>query len=134
MTESKRYVDIEIGADIGQIRLYTRDEDYETYDGEDILNLINGSSDENEQLKSDLDYFKAKNGSLETGMFNLERENKKLKSVNQELRNELKFDEKMYKTFKEIIDEADDLITSHLSKHYQRKWKNFCKHRGVLDD
>lgn len=64
----------------------------------------------------------------------LSDENEQLKSVNQELRNELKFDEKMYKTFKEIIDEADDLITSHLSKHYQRQWKNFCKHRGVLDD
>ena len=62
------------------------------------------------------------------------KENEKLKSVEQELRNELKFDEEMYKTFKEIIDEADDLITSHLSKHYQRQWKNFCKHRGVLDD
>ena len=61
-------------------------------------------------------------------------ENEQLTSVNQELRNELKFDEEMYKTFKEIIDEADDLITSHLSKHYQRQWKNFCKHRGVLDD
>ena len=64
----------------------------------------------------------------------LSEENEQLKSINQELRNELKFDEKMYKTFKEIIDEADDLISSHLSKHYQRKWKNFCKHRGVLDD
>lgn len=64
----------------------------------------------------------------------LEKENKQLKSLNQELRNELNFDEKTYKTFKEIIDEADDLITSHLSKHYQRQWKNFCKHRGVLDD
>lgn len=64
----------------------------------------------------------------------LSDENEKLTSVNQELRNELKFDEKMYTTFKEIIDEADDLITSHLSKHYQRQWKNFCKHRGVLDD
>ena len=35
---------------------------------------------ENEQLKSELDYFKAKNGSLETGMFNLEKENEQLKS------------------------------------------------------
>ena len=49
-----KFVDIEIGADIGQIRLYTTDEDYETYNGEDILNLINNLSDENEQLKSEI--------------------------------------------------------------------------------
>ena len=53
MTE-KRFVDIEIGADIGQIRLYTTDEYYETYDGEDILNLINDYIKENEQLKQQL--------------------------------------------------------------------------------
>lgn len=40
---------------------------------------LNKIVDENEQLKSDLDYFKAKNGSLETGMFNLEREKEQLK-------------------------------------------------------
>ena len=40
--------------------------------------------EENEQLKSDLDYFKAKNGSLETGMFNLGRENEQLKSICQD--------------------------------------------------
>ena len=51
----KLFVDIEIGADIGQIRLYTSDGDYETYDGEDILNLINGLSNENEQLKKKLE-------------------------------------------------------------------------------
>ncbi|WP_407415756.1 hypothetical protein [Methanobrevibacter sp.] len=47
MMALKRFVDIEIGADIGQIRLYTTDEDYQTYGREDILNLIN----ENEELK-----------------------------------------------------------------------------------
>ncbi len=46
-----KFVDIEIGADIGQIRLYTTDEDYETYGSEDILNLVNNLSKENEQLK-----------------------------------------------------------------------------------
>lgn len=53
----KLFVDIEIGEYIGQIRLYTSDEDYETYDGEDILNLINGLSDENEQLKTQIKIF-----------------------------------------------------------------------------
>ena len=61
----------------------------------------------------------------------LEKENEQLNSLNQSLRSELKFDEKMYKTFKEVIDEADDLIKSHLSKHYQRKWKNFCESREI---
>ena len=31
---------------------------------------------------------------------------------------------------KEIIDEADDLIKSHLSSHYNRKWENYCKNKG----
>ena len=61
----------------------------------------------------------------------LHEKNEQLNSLNQSLRSELKFDEKMYKTFKEVIDEADDLIKSHLSKHYQRKWKNFCESRGI---
>ena len=96
---------------------------------------------ENKQLKSKLEESKKAHSNcdklwweLHDEKEQLEKEHEKLTSVNQELRNELKFDEKMYKTFKEIIDEADDLITSHLSKHYQRQWKNFCKHRGVLDD
>ena len=59
---------------------YTAFEDSMT--GEEIVKLLN----ENEQLKSDLDYFKAKNGSLETKMFNLERENKKLNSENNMLK------------------------------------------------
>ena len=85
-------------------------------------------------IEEELSNLKCANKKLLKSNDFLLKEHEKLTSVNQELRNELKFDEKMYKTFKEIIDEADDLITSHLSKHYQRQWKNFCKHRGVLDD
>jgi len=61
----------------------------------------------------------------------LSEENKKLKSVNQELRKELQLDAQQYKIFIEVINEADDLICSHLSKHYQRQWKNFCKNREI---
>lgn len=62
---------------------------------------------------------------------NLVSENEQLKSENQELRNELKFDEKQYKAFIKVINEADDLIKSHLSNHYQRKWKNILEYYGV---
>ena len=44
---------------------------------------------ENEQLKFDLDYFKTKNGSLEKGMFNLQRENEQLKQRITELEKEV---------------------------------------------
>ena len=54
---------------------------------------------------------------------NLDKENKKLRSVNQELRNELKISETDYKAFNEVIKYADDLIYGNLSEHYQRKWK-----------
>lgn len=122
----------------------------------EVVVELNKLNEENEQLKSEnqrlseqkhidfvkdctaieeeLSNLKCANKKLLKSNDFLLKEHEKLTSVNQELRNELKFDEEMYKTFKEIIDEADDLITSHLSKHYQRQWKNFCKHRGVLDD
>lgn len=32
---------------------------------------------------------------------------------------------------KECLDEADDLIKSHLSSHYNRKWENYCKNKGL---
>ena len=56
-------------------------------------------------------------------------ENKKLKEKIQLLQGELNADAKQYKIFIDIIDEADDLICSHLSKHYQRKWRSFCKNK-----
>lgn len=56
-------------------------------------------------------------------------ENKKLKEKIQLLQGELNADAKQYKIFIDIIDEADDLICSHLSKHYQRKWRTFCKNK-----
>ena len=53
---------------------------FEMIDELNRLNIdCNNSEKENEQLKEDLDYFKSKNGSLETGMFNLEREIDQLK-------------------------------------------------------
>lgn len=82
-------------------------------------------------IEEELSNLKCANKKLLKSNDFLLKEHEKLTSVNQELRNELKFDEIIYKDFKEIIDEADDLITSHLSKHYQRKWKNFCKSKGM---
>ena len=32
---------------------------------------------------------------------------------------------------KQAVDEADDLIKSHLTPHYNRKWENYCKNIGV---
>lgn len=32
---------------------------------------------------------------------------------------------------KQAIDMADDLIKSHLSRHYNRKWENYCSNIGV---
>lgn len=59
----------------------------------------------------------------------LKGENKELKEKIQLLQSELNADAKQYKIFIDIIDEADDLIMSHLSKHYQRKWRSFCKNK-----
>lgn len=95
---------------------------------------IKSLEEENGKLKSELKERVIAHQNFDRLYYELKEENKKLKSVNQELRDELRFDEKMYKTFKEIIDEADDLIMSHLSTHYQRLWKNFCRRRGVNDD
>ena len=61
----------------------------------------------------------------------LKKENEQLKSLNNELRNELKISEKDYKVFNEVINYADELITKHLSEHYQRKWRKFCEIKGV---
>lgn len=46
-------------------------------------------SKENNQLEEDLDYYKAKCASLETGMFNLEREYDKLKKENQAIQDKV---------------------------------------------
>lgn len=61
----------------------------------------------------------------------LHEENKKQSDLIENLRIELNLTTKDYNIFKEIIDEADDLICSHLSRYYQNKWRNFCQNRGV---
>ena len=60
----------------------------------------------------------------------LYEENQSQKDLIENLQNELNFDAKQYKVFIDIINEADDLIKSHLSKHYQRKWKTICQKKG----
>ncbi len=68
--------------------------------------IISDLKKENEQLKSDLDYFKAKNGSLETGMFNLGRENGQLKgSLNFCTKNV----KRLHNDKKELINENEQL-------------------------
>lgn len=32
---------------------------------------------------------------------------------------------------KKVIDEADDLIKSHLTNHYKTRWKHICEYYGV---
>lgn len=86
MTENKRYVvrsmfgKIFIEDDIKRVGvLIGYEEDGKKDNIVKVTNVLNQLNDENEQLKTDLDYFKTKNGSLETGMFNLKRENDELK-------------------------------------------------------
>ena len=45
--------------------------------------------------------------------------------------NHIKKLEKEIEVLKECLDEADDLIKSHLSSHYNRKWENYCKNKGL---
>ena len=67
-------------------------DDCDLYGITEVVNYMNDQdveirtlSEMNKALRDDLDYFKAKNGSLETGMFNLERENEQLKQQREEL-------------------------------------------------
>ena len=98
-----------------------------TEDADKILEVLN----ENEQLKEEIENIKDVNVRCCNDYSHYRRENEQLKSVNQELRKELQFDAKQYKVFIDVIDKADDLICSYLSKHYQRQWKNFCKNKEV---
>lgn len=72
----KRFVDIEVGADTGLIRLYTSDENYNEYNGMEVLKMLNELHDENEAFK------KADNlTDCETQIMKLKTENKKLKQL-----------------------------------------------------
>ena len=56
MTE-KKFEDIEVSADLGWIRLYTSDEDYEDYDGDEVLNMLNEQSETIQSLTKEKQYF-----------------------------------------------------------------------------
>ena len=57
MTENKRFIDIEVSADIGQVRLYVDDENYESYTSRELLDLLNGFNDEICELKERLLFY-----------------------------------------------------------------------------
>lgn len=62
----------------------------EVEDAFDLVNELNGENKklkkENLDLSEELDYYKAKCASLETGLFQADRENKQLKMENKELK------------------------------------------------
>lgn len=55
----------------------------------EVFRKLKELSEENNQLEEDLDYYKTKCSSLETGMFNLEREYDKLKKENQAIQDKV---------------------------------------------
>ena len=77
MTE-KHFTDIEVSADIGWIRLYTSDEEYEDYDGDEVLNMLNDSYEENEELKKKLAFLNELNKPYDA----IIKENQRLKKEN----------------------------------------------------
>lgn len=55
----------------------------------EVFKKLNELYKKNNQLEEDLDYYKTKCASLETGMFNLEREYDKLKKENHGIQNKV---------------------------------------------
>lgn len=100
----------------------------ETTDWDTVIEWLNELSEENGQLKKnnlnlqeDLDYFKAKNSSLETGMFNLERENDQLK---QQI-NDCKKDEKQLSiSFIEFKMQLIKVLQQNYNYAYNQRQKN----------
>lgn len=121
----------------------------------DVVEKLNEQYEENEQLKSDLDYFQRTYEIEERGLdivapmctigsptpsrLELFKENELLKQQHRELQiefndacgiihdlRESKLDlEDENEQLKQSLDYADDLIQSHLSEHFIRQWRNF---------
>lgn len=113
MTKKQTFEDIEIGIG-GDIRLYINDIEYEHYTSEELLNLLNKLSDENEQFKKQKKYLKRKIQRERTSAIkehekwekevielireqrkfidDLNKENEQLKQILNELSNRLQFD------------------------------------------
>lgn len=83
-------------------------------------NHIKKLEKENTELKS-IKTFAEKHG---INIFNIDDAFRKCWNDNSKLVTENRI-------LKECLDEADDLIKSHLSSHYNRKWENYCKHKGL---
>ena len=118
MSDYKRYyVDI----DEAIIDKETRRQ-YETWnliDIEAICDKLNDYDEENKESRP-IKRFAERNGinifKIDEAFHRCWNDNAKLVNENRKL--------------KEIIDEADDLIKSHLSSHYNRKWENYCNNKG----
>ena len=83
-------------------------------------NYIKKLEKENNELKS-IKTFAEKHG---INIFNIDDAFRKCWNDNSKLVTENRI-------LKECLDEADDLIKSHLSSHYNRKWENYCKNNGL---
>lgn len=142
MTENKRYViitdtDLEVSLKDNITKKYPFSFVCENIDEfESLLNeVLNVCAELNKNWEQTLrfeDYNKEltqRSIKYEDTIDELKHENNELKEKIQLLQGELNADAKQYKIFIDIIDEADDLICSHLSKHYQRKWRAFCKNK-----
>lgn len=119
MSDYKRYyVDI----DEAIIDKETRRQ-YETWniiDIEAICDKLNDYNKENKESRP-IKRFAERHG---INIFKIDKAFRKCWDDNAELVNE-------NRKLIQIIDEADDLIKSHLSSHYNRKWENYCKNNGL---
>lgn len=79
MTGNKRFW---LNSDDGLLNgIYNIFDEHNVLDGNEIVELLNALYEENEQLKEELDYYKSKCASLETGLIQQERENHRLKKT-----------------------------------------------------
>ena len=101
----KPYVDIEIGADIGQVRLYLDDETYETYGDDELLSLIN-------DLKLQRAHDMVEINNLKSEISALEIENDNYEQVN---------DVEGYRFLKEDIESVLDYIGTNIILNFARQ-------------
>lgn len=85
-----------------------------------LCNLMNELHEENQQLRELLNIGKT-NAKDIIDVLN-EQEKYKIKAIELEEENQ---------ALKKALDEADDLIKSHLNQHWNNQWENYCKNIGV---
>lgn len=84
--------------------------------------------EENEQLKQLInEHGDSDVSSCMNTLFKLAKENEELKSALKQLKEIDDYQKGRIDELKEQVDYADDLIHSHLSKHFIRQWENIKK-------